>query len=130
MTAGYPRKLSESELDDDGVQAAEAEALSAGDRSYRHWRDRGEPPAPSSALAMRQACPYDRDDSRTAVFFHGWMLASRPRFEHQVAAGAACPRLSGSRCWVLRTIATKSDIALESGERMNVPKMWIRRLSA
>jgi len=89
---GTKRSHSETEVDDAELIAAEAASLEAqlnGSRSYRHWRDRNEPQASSSALAMRQACPYSRHDKRVEAFELGWRLADVSTWD-RVCGGRPC----------------------------------------
>lgn len=125
---GPPRRLSEIEPDDEEQIAAEVDAQQAGLRAYRHWRDRGEPVAPTSGVAMRQACPYARSDSRCSSFFEGWRLADGSAWDREWCA-LKNPEMRGRRCRIVRRDGpARVEIEFLDGSRQVVPHMWVRKV--
>lgn len=114
----FPRRLSESETDEDDL-VSEVDARENGERAFRHWRDRNEPPATIEALAMRQACPYALRDGLTDWFVLGWKIAS----------GTAFDRVHlGRPCCVLRTFPPRrADVVYSNLERATIQTGHLRR---
>lgn len=125
------RSYSETDAEDEAI-AADAEAKLSGSRSYRHWRDRNEPPAPSSAVAMRQACPFpprrddDDDDSRRAAFFVGWQEAAGTLYDHEWR-GNKFPERKGASCRVVSRKDRLWLVEFRDGERTTATSWWVRR---
>lgn len=123
---GPKRRLSESEAEEEAI-AADVEAREAGARSFRHWRDRNEPPATVSALAMRQACPYRRSDARVEGFMQGWHDAEgTAAFDHEYRARGRCEVCRVEH----RPNSRFVEVVLRSGERVRTLATCVRKVSA
>ena len=121
------RRLSESEAEEEAADAA-ADAREAGMRAFRHWKDRGEPPAVSEAVAMRQACPF-HDAPRRSAFFEAWKRTGGTLFDH-VWVGSKFPEREGQSCRVLTRLRSRVEVEFADGERMPAQAWWVRRKSA
>lgn len=124
----FKRRLSEAEQEEDAI-AADVEARENGQRAYRHWKDRGEPPARTPAVAMRQACPYPRGDVRASAFFAGWRGTGADAFDH-AWVGTKWPERKGKPCRVLARVKNTVEVEFPDGERTRTVSWWVRRISA
>jgi len=125
---GTKRSHSETEVDDAELIAAEAASIEArenGDRAFRHWRDRGEPPASSAAVAMRQACPYRRGDGRVEPFCAGWELAAGTHWSHEYVARGLV-----QACRIVERDRSRVGIVLRDGTRLFTYERHLRKVSA
>jgi hypothetical protein len=123
---GPKRRLSESEAEEEAV-AADVEARESGARSFRHWRDRNEPPAKFSTVAMRQACPYAKSDPRVDAFMDGWRAAEGAgAWDHEVCRHGTC-----ERCVIVgrgpRGLVT---VRLQGGGQMRTHGKCVHKVSA
>jgi len=123
-----PKRPKTDVVDEAGQLEANEEPRENGRRGFLHWQDRGEPPASTSRVAMAQACPYPRDDSRAAAFFEGWRLADGSAWDREWCA-VARPELRGKRCRVVhRPTPMRLEIEFRDGTRLTVPSLWTRKV--
>lgn len=130
FTRRVRRKPTEADDEEDQI-AAEAEAQQSGGRAYHHWRERNEPPSTFSALAMRQSCPFAVGDVCRERFFLGWKLADGSAYEYEVARPYARTDLRGARCRIVQRVdKERVEVEMQGGERLEIRREQIRRISA